>query len=105
MLMKLVQLNKLFLLSFPDGSTELEATDWGWKEQDNKLIPIMTDMPPAPQSLLELVRCGCKGGCASNRCTCRKHGLECSPMCGECKGTSCLNSPVINEEEENDIEQ
>ena len=97
MLMKLVQLNKLFLLSFPDSSTELEATDWGWEEQDNKLIPIMTDMPPAPQSLLER--------CASNRCTCRKHGLECCPMCGECKGTSCLNSPVINEEEENDIEQ
>ncbi|KAK3732581.1 hypothetical protein QZH41_004976 [Actinostola sp. cb2023] len=26
------------------------------------------------------------------RCTCRKHNLECSPACGQCKGSGCSNS-------------
>jgi len=31
------------------------------------------------------------------RCTCRKHGLECSVACGGCKGLSCSNSPSFEE--------
>ncbi len=65
--------------------------------QNKKLLPIATDQQPAPNHLLQLVRCGCKTDCASKRCTCKKHGLECTVMCGECKDTSCLNSTVIQE--------
>ncbi|GFR94039.1 hypothetical protein ElyMa_000908700 [Elysia marginata] len=40
-----------------------------------------------------MIRCNCKSDCRSKRCTCRKHGLECSLACAECKGIRCLNSP------------
>ena len=56
-------------------------------------MPVKTDMPPAPKDLMHIFRCNCKTGCESRRCTCKKHGLQCTPACGECKGLSCSNSP------------
>ena len=54
------------------------------------LMPVKTDMPPAPKDLLRIFRCNCKTGCESRRCTC---GLQCTPACGKCKGLSSSNSP------------
>ena len=28
-------------------------------------------------------------------CQCRKGGLKCTPMCGQCRGLHCINSPEI----------
>lgn len=56
----------------------LEPEDWGWKLVDGKLLPIARDLPPAHESLLGVVRCNCSTGCSRQRCTCRKHGLDCS---------------------------
>jgi hypothetical protein len=39
-----------------------------------------------------MIRCNCKTDCKTMRCTCKKHGLDCSPACGICKGQTCLNS-------------
>ena len=30
------------------------------------------------------------------RCTCRKNGVECTSVCGICKGLDCTNLPVID---------
>ena len=65
--------------------------DWGWNWTAGKLLPIKTDLPPAHASLLEVVRCNCRTDCSTQRCTCKKHGLDCSPACGECKGHSFAN--------------
>lgn len=70
----------------------LKPEDWGWKLSSGKLLPIRTELPPADESLLEFVRCNCKKGCSTQKCTCRKNGLDSSPACGECKGYSCVNS-------------
>lgn len=59
------------------------------------MYPIMTDLPPAPESILKVIKCGCKGTCSTARCTCKKNGVECSPACKNCKGTSCLNVQKI----------
>lgn len=75
------------------GQHELQAEDWGWKLKDGKLLPVTTHLPAAHESLLNIVRCNCKSNCSTLRCSCRKHGLECSPACGSCRGTSCFNSP------------
>lgn len=64
----------------------LKPEDWGWKLSSRKLLPIRTELPPAHESLLEFVRCNCKKGCSTQKCTSRKNGLDCSPACGECKG-------------------
>jgi hypothetical protein len=70
----------------------LNPEDWGWKLKGGHLMPILTDLPPAPKELLEMIRCGCKTGCITAKCTCRKHGLECTSLCGECRGTACTNA-------------
>ena len=73
------------------GRNDLVAQNWGWAVKGNRLLAVHTDRPPAPERLLKAFRCKCKTDCKTSRCTCRKHGLTCSHMCGECKGVSCLN--------------
>ena len=72
---------------------EVNVENWGWKAQDGRMIRVMTDLPPAPDTLLRVVRCNCATGCSTMRCSCRKHNIECSPpACGQCRGSSCTNS-------------
>ena len=76
--------------------------DWGWRRDGEHLTPVMTDQPPAPQSILKIVRCNCTLDCSTSRCSCRKNNLQCSLACGHCKGSSCTNSPapILDEESE-----
>ena len=74
------------------GNTTLNPENYGWKLSKGYLVAITTDKPPAPDSLLKVIRCKCKTNCQTSRCTCKKHGLDCSAMCGECRGVSCLNA-------------
>ena len=80
---------------------ELPPEDWGWKFSEGKLLPIMTDLQPAPQKFLEVVRCGCRSGCSSTRCSCKKHGMPCSSACSECRGV-CAN--MLNDVESDEDE-
>ncbi len=80
---------------------QLDPKAWGWQVVDRRLVPIQTDKEPAPLALLEVVRCNCKTGCCTMQCGCRKHGLDCSSGCGECKG-ACTNSSQPPEFEDND---
>jgi len=76
------------------GRTNMDPLEWGWKNNQGKLVPIMTHLPPARKDLLEVVACNCKRGCLSLQCTCRKHGLPCTLRCGECHGV-CSNTVQI----------
>ena len=70
--------------------------DWGWYTSDSKkLLPVKGMLPPAPDKLLKIIRCNCKVNCDTKRCTCRKHGIDCSNGCGECRGISCSNTPSL----------
>ena len=72
----------------------LSPEQWGWKVTDGVMMPTLTDLPPAPQKILEVIRCKtCKSGCTTACCTCRKNGLDCSMACGECRGV-CGNITV-----------
>ena len=42
---------------------------------DGQLQPTTTDVPPAPEAIVEMVRCQCKGNCSSNRCSCKCKNL------------------------------
>ena len=53
-----------------------------------------TDLPAAPKSLLKMI-CNCATDCASARCSCLKQGLDCSPACGQCRGTACTNIRAV----------
>ncbi|CAG2195139.1 unnamed protein product [Mytilus edulis] len=81
---------------------KLDPKDWGWHVEDNKLLPIRALLPPAPEKLLRIIRCNCKLNCDTKRCSCRKHGIDCSPACGECRGMNCSNTSNITEADELD---
>ena len=58
----------------------MSPQDWGWKESDGALIPVTTDLAPAPNERLQIVRCNCQTDCSTLRCSCRKHGLNCRSL-------------------------
>ena len=59
------------------GIGGLNPTEWGWRCENSRLIPSMTDVPPAPDSLLKMIHCNCTTGCETARCTCKRYGLPC----------------------------
>merc|ERR1712002_179600 len=83
----------------------MTETSWGWKHYENKLVPIATDIAPAPADLLKMIRCNCATDCATARCTCKKNGTSCSISCGHCRGSGCQNACAYlqDEEQEEDI--
>ncbi|CAH3149612.1 unnamed protein product, partial [Porites lobata] len=72
----------------------LNPEDWGWLRIQDRLHARTTDQPPAPYNLLKVIRCTCKQGCDSRRCSCRKFGIPCSFACSECRGVNCSNSSI-----------
>ena len=71
------------------GNT-LPAEDWRWELSEGRLKPDNADFGPAPQSLLDIVRCTCMTGCGPLRCGCRRQGMPCSSACSRCRGI-CQN--------------
>ena len=65
----------------------LHPQDLGWKAVEGKLVSMQCDMDVAPKALLKVVRCNCKMGCDTLRCSCRKVGVfhwlgrECRGIC------------------------
>ena len=77
--------------------SNIDATDWGWMNIDNKYIPKTTDHLPAPESLLKVIHCNCTLDCSTLRCVCRKNGLQFSSLCGQCQVKECANSSMSND--------
>ena len=64
--------------------------NWGWtRDMSNALTPLWTSLPPASQSCMALLSCGCKQGCRG-RCKCTTAGLRCTALC-KC-AADCDNS-------------
>lgn len=77
------------------GNTSLNPLAWGWIEENGKLRPKRITQPPAPDHLLKIVRCQCRGDCREgSACTCRRHGLACTIACTHCQGANCSNPKV-----------
>lgn len=79
------------------GNDSLKPEDWGWELIENMYQPISTDRAAAPMEILELIRCNCKAGCTTLKCSCKRHSLECSIACGQCRGVSCSNISINHE--------
>ena len=64
------------------GESTINPADWGWRSTDNTTFcPMMTSLPPAPTYLLKIIHCNCNSLCDTNRCSCRKAGLNCTTTC------------------------
>ena len=59
----------------------------GWQLVEGRLVSILSQVPPAPQSVLQLLRCNCgssskqQNKCVTKRCTCKSHGVVCTELC------------------------
>ena len=63
----------------------------GWtKSDDGKLVPKLMTLAPVPESCTEMITCGCKSGCSTNRCSSRNVRLPCTGAC-KCRSTGDLN--------------
>jgi hypothetical protein len=54
------------------GKHVLDPKDWGWKLHQNEYFPLSTDLAAAPEELLKIICCKCKGDCSTRICACRK---------------------------------
>ena len=57
------------------------ATEYGWCNTDGRLTAVVSDVKPAPEAVVELVRCKCIGGRCHGRCSCFTAGMVCTQMC------------------------
>ena len=44
-------------------SDEIDPFEWGWKVEEDKLVPVMTDKSPAPAAPIKMIHCNCSEGC------------------------------------------
>ena len=74
-------------------------TECGFKIIGGRYMPVMTTQLPAPKAVLEFVKCGCKTGCKSKRCSCKDSGNYCTPLC-KCYYDDCENQERLPIEDE-----
>lgn len=67
-------------------------TDFGWSlsEASGDFLPILSRVPLAPDSILQLVRCKCTKSQCGGRCSCRENDLPCTELC-KCDPDGCKN--------------
>lgn len=76
---------------------DLPPIEYGWKLAHGDLVPVATELPPAPEKLLKMISCTCKKGCKAHlQCNCRRAQLPCSAMCKNCLGLDCTNTQQID---------
>ena len=89
-------------------ANEMNPTEWGWKQENDQLIPIMTENNAEPEELLKIIHCNCSRGCKSSRCGCRRYGLPCTATCGPSQTENCdnpnNNQEVESEEDDDDTQ-
>ena len=82
----------------------------GKKDDSSEWKPVMNTLPPAPDAVFHLVKCGClKTRCATKHCQCSKAGLPCTDLwsCAhtdeQCaNATSAHNQDDVNYDDSND---
>ena len=70
-----------------------------WRVRGEALEIDWPDLAPAPESVMELACCGCRGKCETRWCSCVKNELHCTDVCScgeEC--VNCDNSQFGNDE-------
>ena len=77
-----------------------EPDGHGWQMKEGQLEIYWTNQVPAPDAVMELVCCGCKGLCQTRRCSCVGNGLLCMEAC-TCQD-NCINCVSSEEDDGSD---
>ena len=81
----------------------------GWikNEKNECLVPVMfpDHTPPAPDALLEMIRCNCATDtpCSRRSCSCTNAQLSCTKFC-KCYYRTCFDSCPVQENSDNERE-
>ena len=79
------------------------VTEYGWDVEGQVYSPHISDKPPAPLAVLELVKCTCTTSQCITVCSCKKVKMACTEMCRcEADDNECLN---VQETEVDGIEE
>ena len=86
---------------------QLDPQQLGWSlEASGKFKPILSRLPPAPESVTQLVRCRCVKSMCDARCSCKQNGIECTELCTcEANPEMCKNVQHLNIDESEIISQ
>ena len=90
--------------------TVLDPVGLGWSEDSNgKYVPTLSDLPPAPEAVVELVKCNCVTSKCSGRCSCKAHNMACTELCNcEAAEGACtnllVNEPQIEDNDDTDTD-
>ena len=96
----------LQVTEWKDIGCDISPESWGWMITESGFKPIATDNGPAPEELLKMIYCSCTSDCSSAQCSCRKHGLPCTPACGQCRGSGCQNAlPCVEDDEIEELDE
>ena len=73
-------------------------TEHGWHLEDGQLHVTWMTRNPAPDSVLHVIHCGCRGSaCETNRCSCFTAGLCCTDLC---RCSNCNKKKEMEEKED-----
>ena len=87
------------------GESTINPVDWGWRSTDNTTFcQMMTSLSPTPTYLLKIIHCNSNSLCDTNRCSCRKAGLNGTTTCGNCQNTNCSNGARDVNDQDDDID-
>ena len=67
--------------------TQFKCNQLDWKLQDGILIPVLTDEAPAPDEILNVIRCKCNvsstSPCGGSHCSRFRNGLHSVAACSD----------------------
>ncbi len=90
------------IMVWTEQGGNMDAANWGWRVEENVLVPIMSETNVAPDNLLKMIHCNCTTGCTTLRCSCRRYGLPCHTVCGQCQVELCSNPYNQHDSEDDD---
>ena len=61
--------------------------------KEGQYVATMTDIAAVPQDVMKLIRFCCKVVCG-RASSCVKVWLNCTHLCQECKGVTCVNASI-----------
>ena len=86
--------------------------EYGWVKREGKLEEGATTLLPAPDVIVNLIKCNCnKSKCPNLQCNCRRTRLNCTDLCGcslgaefDCENSSKPDTIDSDEDEDDDDE-
>ena len=61
-----------------------EPVGYGWHMNGDFLVPTISNSPPAPEAVMDLIKCNCTREVCKGACKCAKNNLPCTVYCN-CK--------------------